>query len=139
MKGLRDEEKSTAHELLENVKQYEKPLQTSHGVQGRYMGAVCSDIEPGDVSKNGSQVLFLCLPYFELAPLSKQSPPSSRGNHQLRTLLQYSHGHISRNRDLQQAVCRLDGAPKGYCFHISYLWCLIIGRGKQNIKVSNTH
>ena len=133
MNGPRDEEKHKACNLLKDVKQYEKPLQTSQGIQGSYVEAVCSSIEAEGVKKNEPQVVFLCLPYFELASLSKQSPSHSRGNHQLRTLLQYSHGHTSKSRDLQQAVCHLDQAPKGHCFHISYLWCLIIGRGELEV------
>ena len=133
MKGLRDEEKYRACNLLKDVKQYEKPLQSSQGMQGSYVEAVCSHIESKDVKKDEPQVVFLCLPYFELASLSKQSPSYPRGNHQLRTLLQHSHGHTSKSRDLQQAVCHLDQAPKGHCFHISDLWCLIIGSGKLEI------
>ena len=138
MKGVRDEEKHTALNLLEDIKQYEKPLQTFQGVQGSYVEAVCSDIKPENVKNDEPHVVFLCLPYFELASL-KQTQSHLRGTHQLRTLLQYSHGHTSKNRDLQQAVCHLDQAPKGHCFHISYLWCLVIGSGKlENPKVSAT-
>ena len=134
MNGLRDKEKSRACNLLKDVKQYEKPLQSSQGMKGSYVEAVCSHIEPEDVEKDELQVVFLCLPYFELASFSRQSlSPHSRGTHQLRTLLQYSHGHTSKSRDLQQAVCHLDQAPKGHCFHISYLWCLVIGSGKLEI------
>ena len=131
--GLQDEEKSIASNLLRDVKRYEKPLQSSPGMQGRYVEAVCSHIKPEDVKKDGPQVVFLCLPYFELASLSRQNPSHSRGTHQLRTLLQYLHGHTSRSRDLQQAVCHLDQAPKGHCFHIAYLWCLVIGSGKLEV------
>ena len=133
MNGLRDEGKSRACKLLEDVKRYEKSLQSSQGMQGSYVETVCSQIEPEDVKKDEPQVVFLCLPYFELASLSRQSPSHLRGTHQLRTLLQYSHGHISKSRDLQQAVCHLNQAPKGHCFHISYLWCLIIGSGKFEV------
>ena len=133
MNGLRDEEKYRARNLLKDVEQYEKSLQSSQGMQGRYMEAVCSHIEPEDVRKDEPPVVFLCLPYFELASLSKQSPSHSRGTHQLRTLLQYSHGHTSKGRDLQQAVCHLDQAPKGHCLHIAYLWCLVIGSGKLEL------
>ncbi len=133
MTGLQDEEKYKARNLLKDVKQYEKLLHTSYGIQGSYVEAVCSHIGPEDMGKDEAQMVFLCLPYFEIASLSKQTPSHSRGTHPLRTLLQYSHGHTSKSRDLQQAVCHLDHAPKGHCFHISYLWCLVIGSGKLEI------
>ena len=133
MNRLRDEEKYKACNLLKDVKRHEKPLQTSQGMQRSYAEAVCSHIEPEDGKKDEPQVVFLCLPHFELASLSKQSPSHSRGTHQLRNLLQYSHGHISKSKDLQQAVCHLNQTPKGQCFHISYLWCLVIGRGTLEI------
>ena len=119
MKGLRDEEKFKARNLLKAVKKYEKPIRTSQGVQGSYVEAICSEIKPRDVKSDEPPVVFLCLPYFELAPLSKQSPSHSRGSHQPRTLLQYLRG--------------LDQSPKGHCFHLSYLWCLVIGSGKPAI------
>ena len=133
MNGLLDEEKNKARSLLKDVIQYEKTLQTSQGVQGSYVEAVCSHIKPEKGKKDEPQVVFLSLPYFELASLSKQSPSHPRGAHPLRTLLQYSHGHVTKGRDLQQAVCHIDQAPKGHCFHISYLWCLLIGSGKPEI------
>ena len=133
MNGLPDEEKYKARSLLKDVIQYEKTLQTSQGVQGSYVEAVCSHINPEKGNKDEPHVVFLCLPYFDLAPISKQSPSHSPGSHPLRTLLQYSHGHVTKSRDLQQAVCHLDQAPKGHCFHISYLWCLLIGSGKLEI------
>lgn len=130
MNGLGDVEKYKARNLLKDVKRYEKPLQTSQGIRGSYVEAVCSSIEPEDGKQDEPGMIFLCLPYFVLASLSKQSPSQRPETHQLRTLLQYSRGHTSRSRDLQQAVCHLDHSPKGQCFHVSYLWCLVIGNGK---------
>lgn len=133
MNGLPDEEKYKARKLLESVIQYEKTLQTSQGVQSSYVEAVCGHIKPEMGNKDEAQVVFLSLPYFELASLSKKSPFHSRGTHPPRTLLQYSHGRVTKSRDLQQAICHLDQSPKGHCFHISYLWCLVIGSGKLEI------
>ena len=133
MTGLRDEESYKARKLLKDVEQHEKPLRTSQGEQDSYVEAVCSHIGPEHVKKDESHMVFLCLPYFELASLSKRSLSHSLETHQLRTLLQYSRGHTSKSRDLQQAVYHLDPAPRGHCFHNSYLWCLIIRKGRFEI------
>ena len=129
---IEDEEKYRARNLLKDVKEnYEKPLQTLDGSKGRYVEAVCSSIGPEGVKKDEPLMILLCLPYFEIAPLSGHSSSQTPKTHQLRTLLQYSSSHTSRSksRELQQAVCHVNQSPEGHCFHISYLWCLVIGNG----------
>ena len=130
--GLTDDEKYKARKLLEDVKyQYEKPLNTFDGLQVTYVEAVCSSAGVEDDEKDEPPMLLLCLPYFELAPLFGKGPTQNSRVHQLRTLLQYSSAHAptSNDKDLQQAVCHLKSSIKGHCYHVSYLWCLFIGKG----------
>ena len=104
-----------------------------------YVEAACRSTKPEDDKQEEPLMIFLCLPYFQLAPLSGQTPSRIAKSHQMRTLLQYLNGHTSKRRDLQQTVCHIDRSLNGQCFHVSYLWCMIVGSGRlENIVIRIT-
>lgn len=78
--------------------------------------------------KRESRALLLCLPYFSLGPYSAQAASSvpMQDLHPMRTLLQSSFGLTPKKRDMQQAVCSLNNAAEGHCYHIPQIWCIVL-------------
>ncbi|KAK4246307.1 hypothetical protein C7999DRAFT_15548 [Corynascus novoguineensis] len=71
-------------------------------------------------------VTWISLPYFSLEPYSGLLSGSSTKGFPTPTLLQAKYPRTIRSRDMEQAVCQQKGVPKGNCFHVSQLWCLIL-------------
>lgn len=119
--------------LLDRVqRQFEKAL--PHGLEGKYM-------QPGLVhvqyfhdkhfkSQRRCQVTWLCIPFFCLETYLPPSLPEKPLGHPLPSLLQARYSSITRDRDMCQDVCELKSAPKGSCFHVSQLWCLLVSDSK---------
>ena len=116
----------------------EKPLSMPHGKKGKYLD---SDVMTAAVFSKGStskedlkdkerSALFLCMPFFCLAPYSDYSPSQPSNFYPLRTLLQSSDMSTPKARDLQQAISSLDYPMKDCLFHVPQIWCLIIGNGR---------
>lgn len=131
--GLTNDEKKAIKATLEQAqKDYEKPLRTSQGLQGRQIDAIY-DIGnfsvQADVSSNNqstAKIHLLVLPYFALEEFKNQKLPEKSPLHQTVTLMQARYPSTKKERDRQQAVCQLPNAQKESCFHISQLWCLLI-------------
>lgn len=82
------------------------------------------------VSAGYGDYLFCCVPYLRLEQHSSTVLPEGGHVHPSQPLLQSYHPSISELRDLQQTICHLQDIPKGYCFHVSALWCLIVADSK---------
>lgn len=130
---LNENERLDTTTILERVREtHERPILTPNGTNGKYM-------EPNLVEevvydnkykkkKRESRALLLCLPYFSLGPYSAQAASSlpMQDLHPLRTLLQSSFGLTPRKRDMQQAVCGLNHAAEGHCYHVPQIWCIVL-------------
>lgn len=84
------------------------------------------DDRPNDKAFGARTVTWLCLPYFCLEEYAGVLSASRPGSHPMRTLLQARFSLVRKERDLQQAVCKLADTPQGFCFHIAQTWCLIL-------------
>lgn len=81
----------------------------------------------GNLSEEANKsVKWICLPYFALEPYSGLLAASSTSFFPPSTLLQGQYSRTGQQRDMDQAVAQLGCAPKGTCFHIEQLWCLIL-------------
>ncbi|KAL7805594.1 hypothetical protein V8C26DRAFT_424604 [Trichoderma gracile] len=78
---------------------------------------------------------WICIPYFRLQQYAESPLVSNTALFPAQTLLQSQYSRSSQQRDMDQAVCQLGQVPRGYCFHISQLWCLIVGN-RTTVKVS---
>ncbi|KJZ77848.1 hypothetical protein HIM_02485 [Hirsutella minnesotensis 3608] len=74
----------------------------------------------------GAAARWICLPYFALQEYSGLLSASSLASFPPLTLLQSHYSRTPEQRDMQQAVCQLKAAPRGECFHIAQLWCLVL-------------
>jgi hypothetical protein len=111
-----------------------KTVQTSDGKYVRYLDPKLRH-EP--LNQNGKpvgsqSVTWISLPYLCLEPYSGLLGANSSKSFPTPTLLQARYSRTARNRDMEQAVCQQKGAPKGLCFHIAQLWCLILDDCKYN-------
>ncbi|EKG15467.1 Mg2+ transporter protein CorA-like/Zinc transport protein ZntB [Macrophomina phaseolina MS6] len=122
---LSDEQKKWVGKLLRGIqRQFEKPLLTQEGMQGRWM-ILNFDQELRDGSKLPT-VDFLCFPFFTLEKYGPPSLPDHSRGHPKRTLLQTLFSSASRAQDFQQAVTQLCNTPKEYLFHVRQIWALIV-------------
>jgi hypothetical protein len=127
--GLSSSQKEGLQNMLASVKRdHVMSVQTSEGRYVRYLEPkLRHDPLVSDGKPLGSQtVTWICLPYFSLEPYSGLLAADNPNSFPTPTLLQARFSRTTRNRDLEQAVCRLKGAPQGVCFHIAQLWCLIL-------------
>ncbi|KAM4059652.1 corA-like Mg2+ transporter protein [Hirsutella rhossiliensis] len=69
---------------------------------------------------------WICLPYFSLQRCAGLLLASSLASFPPLTLLQSHYSRTPQQRDLGQAVCELGAAPRGDCFHVAQLWCLVL-------------
>lgn len=77
---------------------------------------------------------WICIPYFRLQQYAESPAASNTALFPTQTLLQAQYSRSSQQRDMDQAVCQLGQVPRGYCFHISQLWCLIVGNSRYPSK-----
>ncbi|KAF2188683.1 hypothetical protein K469DRAFT_703281 [Zopfia rhizophila CBS 207.26] len=128
--GLTDREKKDVRKLLERVrKKFE--CTSPPGLKGKWMepNLIQDAYYQTTHSKSHElrRILFLCVPYLSLEKYSPPSIPDKSVAHPVRSLLQSRYPSVGKDRDLQQAVCKLGSAQKGNCLHVSQLWCLIVG------------
>lgn len=115
----------------------DKPIHASNGSSVRFMTpATLStpiDPQPQGLSERQSEqkkVIWMCLPYFLLQKYSVNSSGLLPASHPMRTLLQTYSSFTQKNRDMEQAVCKLPGSPQEHCFHIAQVWCLVVDECK---------
>lgn len=116
--------------MITGVKRdHTKTVQVSDGKYARYLEPKLRH-EPllQDGKPAGSRaVTWVSLPYFSLEPYSGlQATANSPKSLATPTLLQARYSRTRRARDMEQAVCQHGGAPKGHCFHVAQLWCLVL-------------
>lgn len=126
---LDDGQKKCVSKVLKGIsRQFEKPLLTQEGMQGRWM-IPNFDQELRD-GKAAPSVAFLCIPYFTLEKYGPSVLPDHSKAHPRRTLLQTLFSSASKAQDFQQAVAKLPNTPKGYLFHVRQLWALTVNDSK---------
>ncbi|KAL2127170.1 hypothetical protein VTI74DRAFT_11210 [Chaetomium olivicolor] len=127
--GLSNAEIDALQTMVANIKR--DNVKTIQAADGRYVRY----LEPKfrqDSLASGSQALasqtvtWICLPYFSLEAYSGFLGSNNPRAFPMPTLLQARYSRTTRNRDMEQAVCQQSGAPKGLCFHVAQLWCLIL-------------
>ncbi|KAF2498584.1 hypothetical protein BU16DRAFT_558643 [Lophium mytilinum] len=117
------QEKRLVKYHLEHLRRYNEQVIGSG--EGRYMDPFFLQELP-DLS-NESTMIALCLPYFHLDEYSANSEGSKSTKHPSRTLLQSFMSSTAHDRDMDQAVCKLHFAPDNHCYHVSQVWCLVLG------------
>lgn len=131
--------KATA-KLRADVKRHAvKSRQNSRGSYVGYMDPRCFQvpIRDGTANKKASSsssspsadpgaARWICLPYLSLQRCSGLLSASDLASFPPQTLLQSHYSRTPQQRDLQQAVCQLGAAPRGDCFHVAQLWCLVL-------------
>ncbi|KAL6854604.1 hypothetical protein J3F83DRAFT_475899 [Trichoderma novae-zelandiae] len=129
---FRDAERSAVAKLQAEVKrQCVKTRYSPQGAKVGYMEPRCmqtpiqwSDKDPSDDFHVAN---WICIPYFRLQQYSESPSASNTALFPAQTLLQSQYSRSSQQRDMDQAVCQLGHVPRGQCFHISQMWCLIVG------------
>ncbi|KAF4541778.1 Mg2+ transporter protein CorA-like/Zinc transport protein ZntB [Lasiodiplodia theobromae] len=122
---LNQEEKKYVSKVLRGIsRQFEKPLLTQDGMQGRYMMANFN--QEFDDTTGAPGVAFICLPFFTLEKYGPPRLPENSKAHPKRTLLQTLFSSASRAQDLQQAVTQLPNTPKDFLFHVRQIWAFIV-------------
>lgn len=128
--GLSDSEKNGLQRMITGVKRdHIKTVQVSDGKYARYLEPKLRHeplLEDGKPVRSRT-VTWVSLPYFSLEPYSGLlETANSPGSFATPTLLQSRYSRTTRARDMEQAVCQQGGGPKGHCFHIAQLWCLVL-------------
>jgi hypothetical protein len=131
--GLTDSERAGIENLIASIKRDQvKIIQASNGRSVRHMEpkfrqqTLSSERSPREQTLTPRTVTWLCLPYFSLEPYSGLLGADNPKAFPNQTLLQAKFTRTARTRDMQQVVCGQQGAPKGFCFHIAQLWCLVL-------------
>lgn len=84
-----------------------------------------------DDSTPSGTISWICLPYFSLQQYTGLGSASDTKSFPIQTLLQSQYSRITQQRDMEQVVCQLGMAPRGECFHIAQLWCLVLENCKN--------
>ncbi|EHK21542.1 uncharacterized protein TRIVIDRAFT_209419 [Trichoderma virens Gv29-8] len=119
---FRDAERKAVVNLKAEVKR--QCVKTRYNPQG----AKPSNKKPPEDSHAAN---WICIPYFHLQQYSESPSASNTALFPAQTLLQSQYSRSSQQRDMDQAVCQIGQVPRGECFHISQLWCLIVGNKCQ--------
>jgi len=134
--GLTGSEKTLLQRLFSRVRRkFDKTFQISGGTRASFMmPAVVTETMGGAQKTSMSKVeaTWMCLPYFCLQKYSGASSGLHPSSHPIRTLLQARFASVKKDRDMQQAVCRLPGTPAEHCFHIAQVWCIVLNECKTN-------
>ncbi|RCI15543.1 hypothetical protein L249_3396 [Ophiocordyceps polyrhachis-furcata BCC 54312] len=121
-----DEKRATA-KLRADVKRHAiKSRQNERGKTVGLMEPLYRQVPLGGAKEEKKAARWICLPYFSLQPFSGLLAASSPVSFPPQTLLQSQYSRTPRQRDMRQAVCQLGMAPKGDCFHIAQVWCLVL-------------
>ncbi|RDA83773.1 hypothetical protein CP532_5184 [Ophiocordyceps camponoti-leonardi (nom. inval.)] len=122
-----EEEKKATTKLRADVKRLAiKSRQNEHGKTVGLMEPLYCQVSLGKAKEEKRAARWICLPYFSLQPYSGLLEASSPASFPSQALLQSQYSRTPRQRDMRQAVCQLGMAPKGHCFHITQMWCLVL-------------
>ncbi|RDA89977.1 hypothetical protein CP533_0853 [Ophiocordyceps camponoti-saundersi (nom. inval.)] len=122
-----EDEKKATTKLQADVKRNAiKSRQNEGGKTVGLMEPLYCQIPLGNAKEEKQAARWICLPFFSLQPCSGLLSASSAVSFPPQTLLQSLYSRTPRQRDMRQAVCQLGMAPKGYCFHIAQVWCLVL-------------
>ncbi|KAK0701426.1 hypothetical protein B0T21DRAFT_300402 [Apiosordaria backusii] len=131
--GLSKTERQAVTDLIARVKrQGIKQIPTSKGSYVRHMEPKFLQLPlPYDPSLKEQSfanraITWVCLPYFSLEKYSGLLAAENPTTFPIQTLLQAQFSRATKDRDMQQAVRQLKGAPAELCFHISQLWCIVL-------------
>ncbi|KAL7928096.1 hypothetical protein V8C35DRAFT_318940 [Trichoderma chlorosporum] len=129
---FRDAERRAVVNLQAEVKrQCVKTRYNPQGAKVGYMEPRCIQTPIQSSNKKPSEdshvANWICIPYFHLQQYAESPSVSNTAIFPTQTLLQSQYSRSSQQRDMDQAVCHLGQVPRGECFHISQLWCLIVG------------
>ncbi|VBB79618.1 Putative protein of unknown function [Podospora comata] len=131
--GLTKSERQGVADLIARVKRQSiKQIQTSNGSYVRHMEPkflqmpVPFDPSLKEQSFANRTVTWICLPYFSLEKYSGLLAAENASSFPVQTLLQAQFSRATKDRDMQQAVRQLKGAPAELCFHIAQLWCIVV-------------
>ncbi|KAK4198538.1 hypothetical protein QBC40DRAFT_283526 [Triangularia verruculosa] len=131
--GLSKNERQAVTDLIARIqRQGIKQIQTSNGSYVRHMEPKFLQLPlPFDPSLKqqcfaNRTISWICLPYFSLEKYSGLLAAESSSSFPVETLLQAQFSRATKDRDMQQAVRQLKGAPAELCFHISQLWCIVL-------------
>ncbi|PCD22539.1 hypothetical protein FGRA07_03909 [Fusarium graminearum] len=133
--GLSELEKKAISRLRADVKRNCVKTRTNpKGAKVGYLEPKCIEVSlkslkhetPTTETVSGS-ARWICIPYFSLEQYSGLLAATSSSLFPAQTLLQFQYSRNTAARDMEQAVVQLGNAERGECFHISQLWCLIIG------------
>ncbi len=136
MSNLTNSEKGAIKKLLQDVKSRHITAMTVQGAH-KYIkpqGVITRKIRTDDSTESSSSpsraVSWINLPFFELKPYSaEKASPESFPAH---TLLQADYDRHTEAREKKQAVQQIkdDKIPDRHYFHISQLWCVVVGNCK---------
>lgn len=129
---FRDAERKAVANLQAEVKrQCVKTRYNPQGAKVGYMEPRCIQTPIQSSNKKPSEdshaANWICIPYFHLQQYSESVSTSNTALFPAQTLLQSQYSRSGQQRDMDQAVCQIGQVPRGECFHISQLWCLIVG------------
>ncbi|KAH8121649.1 hypothetical protein LI328DRAFT_158084 [Trichoderma asperelloides] len=127
-----DAERAAIANLRAEIKrQCVKTRYNPQGAKVGYMEPKCIQVPVQATGKKASEsshaAHWICIPYFSLHQYSGSPSTSNTALFPAQTLLQSQYSRSSQQRDMDQAVCQLGQVPRGDCFHISQMWCLIVG------------
>jgi hypothetical protein len=129
------ERAAVANLRAEVKRQCVKTRYNPQGAKVGYMEPKCIQTPIQSTGKTSSEsshaANWICIPYFSLQQYSNSPSTSNTGIFPAQTLLQSQYSRSSQQRDMDQAVCQLGQVQQGECFHISQMWCLIVGNSKQ--------
>ncbi|RFU72016.1 mg2+ transporter [Trichoderma arundinaceum] len=125
------ERRAVANLRAEVKRQCVKTRYSPQGAKVGYMEPRCiqTPIQPTNkkTSDGPHTACWICIPYFSLHQYSESPSASNTALFPAQTLLQSQYSRSSQQRDMDQAVCQLGQVQRGECFHISQMWCLIVG------------
>lgn len=107
----------------------EHAIPTVGATKGKYLESNLTSWRPSlryPEGKEAGPVHFLCLPYFALDSYKAHQYATTSDAHPIRSLLQTQYPSAATERDMQQAVCQLQGSDQQLCYHVPQLWCLYV-------------
>lgn len=130
-----DAERAAVANLRAEVKrQCVKTRYNPQGAKVGYMEPKCIQVPIRSTGKKPTEsshtANWICIPYFSLHQYSESPSTSNIAVFPDQTLLQSQYSRSPQARDLDQAVCQLGQVQRGDCFHISQMWCLIVGNSE---------
>ena len=111
----------------------DRALDASIGSKIRFMEPGALNVEMAqedgtDERQPSKRATWWCLPYFCLAKYAGDLSAHKPGSHPMQTLLQARFHSVKKDRDMQQAICKISGPASKSCFHIAQLWCIVIDK-----------